>query len=55
MKTFNYGGIIYLHNSEEVDDFPHIAELFENYEKIMSKSCYSEDLVFKTTKCIINN
>ena len=51
MKIFNYGGIIYLHNSEEISNFLHISELFENYEKIMSKSCYSSDLVFNNTKC----
>ena len=57
MKIFNYGALIYLQQDDKFvgdeSNFPHISELFENYEKIFSKQCFTEYLVFRQTKCII--
>ena len=44
--------MIYLYKSEDINTFPHISELLEDYEKILSKSCYTSEIVLRSTKCI---
>ena len=55
MKIFNYGALIYMQEDEKIENdksnFPHISEFFENYEKIYSKQCFTDYLVFRQTKC----
>ncbi len=51
MKFFNYGAMIYLQIEDDINTFPHISELLENYEKIFSVNCYTGYLVLRLTKC----
>ena len=48
---FNYGKIIYIQQENEINTFPHISELLENYEKIYSTPCYTGHLVLRQSKC----
>lgn len=48
---FNYGKIVYIQQEQDMDSFPHISELLENYEKIYSTPCYNGFLVNKQRKC----
>jgi hypothetical protein len=50
-KFFNYGSLVYIQNDEDMNSFPHISDLLENYEKIYSKTCYKDYLVLRLTKC----
>jgi hypothetical protein len=50
-KFFNYGSLVYFQNDEDVNSFPHISDLLENYEKIYSESCYRNHLILRLTKC----
>jgi hypothetical protein len=50
-KFFNYGSLVYMQNESDIDSFPHVSELLENYEKIYATVCYTEHLVHKMTKC----
>src|SRR5690242_4322865 len=52
-KFFNYGSLIYFQNEEDVNTFPHISELLENYEKIYSETCYRNHLILRLTKYYI--
>lgn len=49
---FNYGKIVFMQQNEDMDSFPHISELLENYEKIYSTPCYTGFLVIKQRKCM---
>jgi hypothetical protein len=51
-KFFNYGSLVYFQNDEDMNSFPHISDLLENYEKIYSQTCYKDYLVLRLTKCI---
>lgn len=48
---FNYGKIIYIQQENEINSFPHVSEILENYEKIYSMPCYTDYLVLRQTKC----
>jgi hypothetical protein len=53
-KFFNYGALVYLQDADEdLNNFPHISELLENYEKIFSATCYRGYLVLRQTKYYI--
>lgn len=47
---FNYGKIIYIQQETDINSFPHISELLENYEKIYSTPCFLGFLVIKQRK-----
>ncbi len=48
---FNYGKIIYIQEADDLNSFPHISELLENYEKIYSTPCFTGFLVLRQRKC----
>lgn len=48
---FNYGKIVYLQQDIDLETFPHISELLENYEKIYSTPNFFGFLVLKQKKC----
>jgi len=52
MKFFNYGALIYIQTNDDIETFPHVSELLENYEKIFSVNCFTGYLVLRLTKCI---
>jgi hypothetical protein len=51
MKFFNYGALVYIQEEEDINSFPHVSELLENYEKVFSTNCYLGVLVLRQTKC----
>jgi hypothetical protein len=55
LKFFNYGCLIYMQNENDLNSFPHISELLENYEKTFAEVCYTGHLVIRMTKCKENN
>ena len=52
LKFFNYGALVYLQEDEDdINTFPHVSDLLENYEKVFSVNCFLGNFVLRVTKC----
>jgi len=54
MNFFNYGALVYLqldNDKNDIQSFPHISELLENYEKVFSANYYLGYFILRLTKC----